>query len=71
MPASAPPPCQLRIQSLPAPVPSPHSDSITLEPARDVRGVGHFGTGDLEVTIQSMMDFEKAKPLLDAAYQNG
>jgi len=44
-----------------------------LEPGftRDVREVGHFGTGDLEVAVQSMMDFETAKPLLDAAYQNG
>lgn len=48
-------------------------DTVTLEPGftRDVRGIGHFGTGDLEITIQSMTDFNKAKPLFDAAYQNG
>ena len=48
-------------------------DTVTLEPGftRDVRGVGHFGTGDLEITIQSVVDLEKAKPLFDAAYQNG
>lgn len=48
-------------------------DAVSLEPGftRDVRGIGHFGTGDLEITIQSMKDFEKAKPLFDAAYQNG
>lgn len=48
-------------------------DAVVLEPGftRDVRGIGHFGTGDLEVTIQSMADLEKAKPLFDAAYQNG
>lgn len=47
-------------------------DTVTIEPGftRDVRGIGHFGTGDLELTIQSMADLEKAKPLLDAAYQN-
>lgn len=48
-------------------------DSVTLEPGftRDVRGIGHFGTGDLEITIQSLADLEKARPLFDAAYQNG
>jgi predicted transport protein len=45
-------------------------DMVTLEPGftRDVRGIGHFGTGDLEITIQSASDFEKAKPLLDQSY---
>lgn len=45
-------------------------DAVTLEPGftRDVRGIGHFGTGDLEITIQSVSDFEKAKPLLDQSY---
>jgi len=48
-------------------------DTLALEPgfSRDVRGIGHFGTGDLELTIQSAGDIEKAKPLLDAAYQQG
>lgn len=48
-------------------------DTVTLEPGftRDVRGIGHFGTGDLEITIQSVVDLDKAKPLFDAAYQNG
>lgn len=48
-------------------------DTVSLEPgfSRDVRGIGHFGTGDLELTIQSAADIEKAKPLLDAAYQQG
>ncbi len=45
-------------------------DAVTLEPGftRDVRGIGHFGTGDLEITIQSVSDFEKAKLLLDQSY---
>lgn len=48
-------------------------DTVTIEPGftRDVRGIGHFGTGDLEITIQSMADLDKAKSLFDAAYQNG
>jgi predicted transport protein len=41
-------------------------DSITLEPGftRDVREIGHFGTGDLEITIASPGDLERAKPLI-------
>ncbi len=47
-------------------------DSVTIEPGftRDVRDIGHFGTGDLEITIQSLSDIEKAKPLFDSGYQN-
>ncbi|XHC10699.1 DUF5655 domain-containing protein [Labrenzia sp. ac12] len=36
--------------------------------SRDVRNIGHFGTGELELTITSMADLEKAKPLLDQSY---
>lgn len=45
--------------------------SVTLEPGftRDVRRIGHFGTGDLEITIQSTDDFEKAKALLGKSYE--
>jgi len=48
-------------------------DTVVLEPgfARDVRGIGHFGTGDLELTIQSASDIEKSKALFEAAYQQG
>lgn len=47
-------------------------DTITLEDGftRDVRTIGHFGTGDLEITIRLMEDFEKAKPLFDRSYEN-
>ncbi len=37
--------------------------------ARDVREIGHYGTGDLELTIKSQEQFEQAKPLLELAYQ--
>jgi predicted transport protein len=45
-------------------------DSVSLEPGltRDVRKIGHFGTGDLEITIDSDADFERAKPLLVQSY---
>lgn len=41
-------------------------DEVTLEDgfSRDVRGVGHHGTGDLELTIQNLDDLERAKPLI-------
>ena len=46
-------------------------DTITLEPdfARDVRTVGHYGTGDLEITIRTLADLERAKPLLQRSYE--
>jgi len=45
--------------------------SLTLEDGftRDVSDIGHYGTGDLEITIRNMGDFEKAKPLLEQAYE--
>lgn len=36
---------------------------------RDVTQVGHLGTGNLEIRIQSISDLEKAKPLLFQSYQ--
>jgi predicted transport protein len=46
-------------------------DSITLEPGftRDVTKIGHFGTGNLEVTIGGPQDLERAQPLILASYQ--
>ncbi len=36
---------------------------------RDVRNIGHFGTGDLEITIKSHNDLEKAKSYLHMSYE--
>lgn len=36
---------------------------------RDVRQVGHFGTGDLEVTIKTKKDIDAATELLKASYE--
>jgi predicted transport protein len=36
---------------------------------RDVRKIGHYGTGDLEITISDLADLEKAKPLLIQSYE--
>lgn len=37
--------------------------------SRDVRNIGHYGTGDLELSLKSMADFEKAQPLFRRAYE--
>jgi predicted transport protein len=37
---------------------------------RDVRNIGHFGTGDLEITIRSDDDLERAKPLIVKSYED-
>lgn len=39
--------------------------------SRDVTNIGHHGTGDLELSLRSMADFEKAQPLLRRAYEVG
>ncbi|WP_138268452.1 DUF5655 domain-containing protein [Anaerofustis stercorihominis] len=45
-------------------------DTVILENGftRDMRNVGHYGTGDLQITIKNNNDFEKAKPLIERAY---
>lgn len=37
--------------------------------SRDMRGIGHLGTGDLEVRIASAADLEKAGPLIRRAFE--
>ncbi len=37
---------------------------------RDVREIGHFGTGDFELTIKNLTDFEETKHLINEAYKN-
>ncbi len=36
---------------------------------RNVSEIGHYGTGDVEVTLTSLKDFERAKPLIQQAYK--
>jgi len=46
-------------------------DDIQLEEGftRDVRNIGHFGTGDLEITIRNEEDLTKAEPLILRSYE--
>lgn len=45
-------------------------DTVKLENGftRDMRSIGHYGTGDLQIMIKNAADFERAKPLLERAY---
>lgn len=45
-------------------------DTIDLQPGftRDVRKIGHFGTGDLEVTLRTLEDLTRAQLLVQRAY---
>lgn len=38
--------------------------------SRDVTNIGHWGTGDLEVTITDDTSYEQAKNLIEKAYFN-
>ncbi|WP_446898807.1 DUF5655 domain-containing protein [Clostridium sp. LBM24168] len=46
-------------------------EEIVLEDGftRDVSKIGHWATGDLELTIKNAKDFEKAKEYIDKAYE--
>jgi len=37
---------------------------------RDVSNIGHFGTGDFELIIKDLTDFEETKHLINEAYKN-
>jgi len=47
--------------------------SVALEEgfSRDVSQVGHWGTGDLELTLHRLADLERAKPLIERSYAEG
>lgn len=46
-------------------------DTVALEEgfSRDTRSIGTWGTGDLELTLRTQADFDKAKPLFERSYQ--
>lgn len=46
-------------------------ETVSLEPGftRNVRGKGTWGTGDLEVSLRTLEDLERAKPLLQQSYE--
>jgi predicted transport protein len=49
---------------------NPEEVDPKLKQGRDVRNIGHFGTGDFELTINDLTDFEETKELINEAYKN-
>ena len=47
----------------------PKKAGVTNKIARDVTRIGHYGTGDLELSVRTSQDLDLAKPLLEQAYQ--
>lgn len=47
---------------------SPDSVELIEGFTRDMRNTGHYGTGDLEISIKNEQDFIRAKSLFDRAY---
>jgi predicted transport protein len=47
----------------------PASAMLFLPKARDVTHIGHWGTGNLEVTISTMADLDAVKPFINTAYE--
>jgi predicted transport protein len=47
----------------------PRSITDVPEIGRDVSNIGHFGTGDFELTIKTATDFEMAKAYIEMAHQ--
>lgn len=47
-------------------------DEVKPMPAqcRDVRNIGHYGTGEFELIIKDLVDFEETKFLINEAYKN-
>lgn len=45
--------------------------SVALEGgfSRDVSDIGHWGTGNLELNLRTLADLDKARPLIERAYQ--
>jgi len=48
---------------------NPDTIDLTEGFTRNVKNIGHWGTGDLEITIMSDDDIERAKPLLAKSYE--
>ncbi|MCY1301393.1 hypothetical protein D9M70_510020 [compost metagenome] len=48
---------------------NPDSVELVEEFSRDVRHIGHWGTGDLELSLRNSADLEKAKALIERSYQ--
>lgn len=48
---------------------NPDSVELVEDFSRDVRTIGHWGTGDLELSLRTLADLERAKQLIERSYQ--
>lgn len=48
---------------------NPDSVELVEDFSRDVRTIGHWGTGDLELSLRTQADLERAKVLIERSYQ--
>ena len=48
---------------------NPDSVELVEDFSRDVRTIGHWGTGDLELSLRTPADLERAKHLIERSYQ--
>jgi len=48
--------------------PDPKADEISGF-IRDVTGIGHWGTGNLEITLRNVNDLERARPYFERSYE--
>ena len=48
---------------------NPDSVELIEDFSRDVRFIGHWGTGDLELSLRTQADLERAKALIERSYQ--
>ncbi|WP_167146458.1 DUF5655 domain-containing protein [Pseudomonas sp. OTU750018] len=48
---------------------NPDSVELVEDFSRDVRTIGHWGTGDLELSLRTPADLERAKTLIERSYQ--
>lgn len=48
---------------------NPDSVELIEDFSRDVRFIGHWGTGDLELSLRTQADLERAKVLIERSYQ--
>jgi predicted transport protein len=48
---------------------NPKVEPVPTKLGRDVTGIGHYGTGDLEIILKTASDLEVAKPFIQKAYE--
>lgn len=50
---------------------NPSTVTLQKDFLRNMTGIGHYGTGNVQLIIRTVEDYEKAKPYLERAYHEG